>query len=370
MSIRKPWRSARRRDRQARAFTLIELLVVVAILAILMSILLPSLGAAREQARAVVCAQHLRQFGNALQGYAAENQDWLPGTNTSGVALKAKRMSWGADIGQLFQSRLPVQPFDWMTPLLAYATELPAVRADRFKFLLEKFRCPSQFYPSIVYEFSSGPDINDFFERDPWPAISYLMSVHFQYVGQKNKRVLGYMEHPSLTLPIYAEAADPQWEVLVRDFNPRINLVGPAASKVFVADGTRYLDESLTLDHDVSVLPQQFGSFTSAGAWWAGDRSYGVRIGSRNWDNRPVNAGSKGNGQNLAISYRHGRQQGVLSGDARDNRGEINAVFFDGHVDRLSDRESREAHLWYPSGAVVKKPMEGMTNLPMDFVIP
>lgn len=57
-----------------RAFTLIELLVVAAILAVLAGILLPSLGAARAQTRAVVCAAHLRELGAAFHMYANEHQ--------------------------------------------------------------------------------------------------------------------------------------------------------------------------------------------------------------------------------------------------------------------------------------------------------
>ena len=55
-----------------RGFTLIELLVVVAIIALLMAILLPSLRQAREQARAVVCLSHLKQWSLCLSMYTSD----------------------------------------------------------------------------------------------------------------------------------------------------------------------------------------------------------------------------------------------------------------------------------------------------------
>jgi prepilin-type N-terminal cleavage/methylation domain-containing protein len=55
-----------------RAFTLIELLVVVAIIALLISILLPSLAAAREQAKRAVCGSADHQVGVGMTAYAAE----------------------------------------------------------------------------------------------------------------------------------------------------------------------------------------------------------------------------------------------------------------------------------------------------------
>ncbi len=54
------------------AFTLIELLVVVAIIAVLMAILLPALGKAREQSKTVGCLSNLRQLGLAAHQYASQ----------------------------------------------------------------------------------------------------------------------------------------------------------------------------------------------------------------------------------------------------------------------------------------------------------
>ena len=59
-------------------FTLIELLVVVAIIGLLISILLPSLAAARAQAKAAKCLSNLRVLGQGLVIYANTNRDVLP----------------------------------------------------------------------------------------------------------------------------------------------------------------------------------------------------------------------------------------------------------------------------------------------------
>jgi prepilin-type N-terminal cleavage/methylation domain-containing protein/prepilin-type processing-associated H-X9-DG protein len=59
-------------------FTLIELLVVVGIIAVLISLLLPALGQAREQAKRTVCLSNLKQGGHALLMYANENRGFLP----------------------------------------------------------------------------------------------------------------------------------------------------------------------------------------------------------------------------------------------------------------------------------------------------
>ncbi len=58
-------------------FTLIELLVVVAIIALLISIMLPALGRARDTARTSVCGSGLRQMGVAMSIYLHDNRETI-----------------------------------------------------------------------------------------------------------------------------------------------------------------------------------------------------------------------------------------------------------------------------------------------------
>jgi len=273
-----------------------------------------------------------------------------------------------------------------MTPIMANQVELPSVRAKRFKYLLNELRCPSQQYHSAIYtEGGTPPDLPALQAEAPFRTISYLMPVHFQAVGQNynNRLILAYKEHPAVqNRPVYALSAPATWECVNYDYLPQRGQIGDPARKVFVADGTRYLTvQGGTEDLDFDPHPagafsggqsHVFGSFSDAGAWWCGSTAYGVEPGSSNWDGMTVNAGQypPGRGRNLALSYRHGPAGARITSSAQSNPGLINALLFDGHVERMNDRRSREIYWWYPKGTVVRTPGEGMTSVPQGFEIP
>ncbi len=139
--------------RSSAGFTLIELLVVVAIIAVLIAILLPSLGQARAQSKMVVCGTNLRQIGLGIHAYANEadgliprgpdpvhpydfasniimtNQLWI-GTGLDGPPTLHPRQHIG--LGSLYATVAPEPKLYWCPAddSRSQATELPQIGTD------------------------------------------------------------------------------------------------------------------------------------------------------------------------------------------------------------------------------------------------
>ncbi|MEX0775368.1 MAG: hypothetical protein WD042_06590 [Phycisphaeraceae bacterium] len=68
--------------------------MVVAILALLLALILPALGSARESARQALCASNLRQVGEASSSYVTDNRGWMPVVNDSAQAPNSSNAVW------------------------------------------------------------------------------------------------------------------------------------------------------------------------------------------------------------------------------------------------------------------------------------
>lgn len=93
--------------RRIRGFTLIELLVVVAILAILITLLMPGLRMARGQVRSVACLSNLRQWGSFWALYAGANSGhYSDGIDLeSGTAIAWHRGEWASVLSKFYMDK-------------------------------------------------------------------------------------------------------------------------------------------------------------------------------------------------------------------------------------------------------------------------
>jgi prepilin-type N-terminal cleavage/methylation domain-containing protein/prepilin-type processing-associated H-X9-DG protein len=133
----------RKPTRHKSAFTLIELLVVIAIIGLLLSILMPALSRARQQAQSIQCMSNLRQLSLAFQGYAnayrgyavpcydgKTNTYWWGNVSLEGIDHEAGFL-WpylNAPLGEKSVFECPAQPFGTYSLQAKPPNEPPAPR--------------------------------------------------------------------------------------------------------------------------------------------------------------------------------------------------------------------------------------------------
>jgi prepilin-type N-terminal cleavage/methylation domain-containing protein/prepilin-type processing-associated H-X9-DG protein len=116
--------SAQHRPR--RGFTLVELLVVVGIIGLLVSILLPALGKARDSANTLACLSNCRQLGNAFVMYSMDHKGWLPYPTTS----QGEQMLWFRCVDPYLGAKIDQRRSNGTTGLNAATRSFAAYKQD------------------------------------------------------------------------------------------------------------------------------------------------------------------------------------------------------------------------------------------------
>ncbi|MGN6369467.1 MAG: type II secretion system protein [Phycisphaerae bacterium] len=210
---------------EARArsgFTLIELLVVVGIIAILIAILVPSLGRAKAVSRDAACASNVRQISIGLFAYATSYDNYLPAAQEVNPPNWTLGPSWHLRAWDFIMSR-PYDPADTLAPF-AYLTKTA-------------FECPAADLKSRLG--LGGYSTTD--HRDN----GYAINVSTPGVSPQNGRM-------------FALSVTPQQDNLVRaEQYHRINLVANPSHTLMMTDAqgfwVEYFDRGANLNQ-IAVL--------------------------------------------------------------------------------------------------------------------
>jgi prepilin-type processing-associated H-X9-DG protein len=322
-------------------------LVVIGIIAILISILLPSLSRARKAAQTVACAANLRSIMQATHIFAAQNNGYLPGSVYSSARFlfvdPVKGRAAANIVPGYSDDKCPtiVQYSDWASPLAKVMNvkfdegDDDIARARRYVTMrdLPQFRCPNN--EIIAPQFGASVD-NTIVGAGR--MVSYNTALPFLVT----RNISGSTSPDEVGISI----SRPEWNVPA-GYNCKISKVGDPARKVFIADGAKFSagNKSPSVgetypDADLNFMSQLGGAFSDQGP------SRFTRAWNR--DRTPDNGGTGVDCRIFWARHSNNVKPGAKAGSFR-----FNIAFFDGHVETVDDLTGANPFLWYPKGTLI-----------------
>src|SRR5688572_902356 len=247
----------RRRRRRQTAFTLVELLVVIGIIALLISILLPTLGRARKAANTVKCAANIRSILQGMTIYASQNNGAIPGSPWTTARFAYGDPNTGVFSG-FNDGNFPsvVQIFDWASPIARVMGikfeegNLPEQRGRRFVQMRE--------YPGFVC-----PENEFIAQLFPGGGITALQAPAGRMISYNT--AMGFL----LTRQTPSSGSNAEGRTVARvdqnppaSYNVRVSKVGSASRKIYIADGARFSNTFQRPDYDLSAGGRNGGAFS------------------------------------------------------------------------------------------------------------